>query len=177
MTGRILTPLVAAVAVLAAACGPPSVKAPRLVDEHVTVVEFASDESVVTAFDSPHATFGFSVAEQIASDLQHQGHTAESIPATATPAGAVVVHGRITKIDGGSRALRYWIGFGAGAARFMVAGEVDRADGTRIGSFSAERSAGFGMWGGASEDMMVRCIRAVGKDVAEMIDKGEYSQE
>jgi len=100
---------------------------------------------------------------------------AEAIPASGTPRGELIVRGRILRIDEGSRALRYFVSFGAGAASLGVDGEAVRPDGNRIGAFADERRSGWGMFGGSGENLLQRDLREVAEDVGEMVATGDYS--
>ena len=86
----------------------------------------------------------------------------------------MIITGRYTLIDGGSRAVRYFVGFGAGAARVRVEGDVATADGTQTAHFATGRGSGWGVFGGSSEALVQKCIRAIGGDVGDMVHKSEY---
>jgi hypothetical protein len=80
--------------------------------------------------------------------------------------GALVLRGRVTQMDPGSRAARYWAGFGAGAARVTLEGElVDAASGKVLFRFTQERRSGAGMGGGKYVKLMQRSLRAIGEDL------------
>lgn len=160
----------------AGASGPDSVKAmgTALGKQSVSVVEFAQDGAVIQ-YNEPHGAFGLMMAEEIAGALRKRGHQAEAVPAGGKTPGDIVVTGRILEINAGSRALRYWVGFGAGSAQFGVAGDVAKAGGGELGSFSHERWSGTGIFGGNSVSLVQKCVRAVGNDVAKMIDTGAYT--
>jgi hypothetical protein len=81
-------------------------------------------------------------------------------------AGALVVRGRVLEMDPGSRAARYWGGFGAGAARTKLEGEVvDAASGRVLLRFTQERRSGVGMAGGKYVNLMQRNLTAIGEDL------------
>ena len=163
--------------VVVAACAPkrPAVTGPRLVGERVSVVEFATEGARVN-YAGPHEAMGLQLASEIAIELRRLGHTAEAVTAAKAPDGTVVVRGRIYRIEEGSRSTRFWVGFGAGAAEFGAEGDVTRADGTPIGAFRDQRGSS-GMadaWGGSGQTLLQKCLTVVGRDIARMIDKGEY---
>jgi hypothetical protein len=168
--------------VLLAACGPkaPPVSTasvgPLVRGSQVTVEEFTVADDAILSYRGPRDALGLILAEQVARELRERGHDARAIAARAVaPASAPVrVVGRITMLDGGSRGLRYWVGFGAGAAKLGVAGDVIGAGGARVGTFSDERWSAVGRFGGASQDLLEKCARTLGADIAEMIDTGEY---
>jgi hypothetical protein len=81
--------------------------------------------------------------------------------------GTLVVRGKVTTMDPGSKAARYWGGFGAGAARTEISGEVvDGASGKVLLRFLQERRSGWGLFGGDYEKLMNRNLRAIGEDLA-----------
>lgn len=85
-------------------------------------------------------------------------------------AKALVVRARITKSDPGSQAARYWGGFGAGAAKVGIAGEiVDGGTGKVLVRFNQERRSGFGLFGGGYRDLLDRTMRQIGGDVAGLL--------
>jgi hypothetical protein len=70
-------------------------------------------------------------------------------------------------MDPGSQAARYWGGFGAGAARTEVEGEVvDARTGKALLRFRQERRSGVGMFGGDYVKLMQRNLRTIGEDLA-----------
>jgi hypothetical protein len=64
--------------------------------------------------------------------------------ASAQPAsGELIVRGKVTTLDPGSRAKRMWVGYGAGAARTAIDGEiVDAKTGQVLVRFTQERRSG-----------------------------------
>lgn len=80
---------------------------------------------------------------------------------------ALVIRGKVVELDPGSKAARYWGGFGAGAARAQVACEVvDGASGEVLLRFTQERRSGFGVMGGDYVKLMNRNLRQIGEDTA-----------
>ena len=162
-----------------AACGGPSGPAapagrgPDAQGKRIAIAEFATDGAVVN-YPEPVATFGITMAEQVAADLRERGHAAEAFRSGQEAAGDLVVRGRYTLIDGDSRALRYWVGFGAGAAKVNVAGEVMDGAGNPVATYSAGRGSGFGFFGGSSPALVEKCNRRVADDIARMVDAGDY---
>jgi len=166
---------------LLGACGPksppqpaPAGVAPLVRGSTVAVREFPIAADAITSYRGARDAFGLIIAEEIARELRERGHEARAIRADAPTSAPIVVVGRITMLDGGSRGLRYWVGFSAGAAKLGVVGEVVRDDGQRVGTFTDERWSSFGKFGGASQDLLEKCARTLGKDIAEMVDTGEY---
>ena len=80
------------------------------------------------------------------------------------------IRGKILVMDPGSRAARHWGGFGAGAARTQIAGEVvDGGSGKVLLRFTQERRSGVGAFGGDYEELMKRNLKQIGGDVAGML--------
>lgn len=81
--------------------------------------------------------------------------------------GSLVIRGKVLTMDPGSQAARYWGGFGAGAARTEIAGEVVEAQtGKVLLRFRQERRSGVGLLGGDYEKLMQRNLRTIGEDLA-----------
>ena len=59
----------------------------------------------------------------------------------AVPDGALVVEGKFVTLDPGSRAKRYFAGFGAGKSSVKVAGTVKDSTGRTLASFEQRRIA------------------------------------
>lgn len=80
--------------------------------------------------------------------------------------GTLLLRGRVLEMDPGSKAARYWAGFGAGAARTKVEGElVDAASGRVLLRFTQERRSGVGAFGGGYVELLRRNLFAIGEDV------------
>ena len=80
---------------------------------------------------------------------------------------ALLVRAKVEEMDPGSRAARYWAGFGAGATRAKLVGEVvDSESGKVLLRFTQERRSGVGMAGGNYVELMNRNLVAIGEDVA-----------
>ena len=82
-------------------------------------------------------------------------------------AGTLVVRAHLTQLNPGSRAARYWGGFGAGAAEATISGEVvDGRTGKPLFRFTQKRRSGMGPGGGDYVEMMNRSLGEIGNDVA-----------
>ena len=89
----------------------------------------------------------------------------------ARTAKTLVIRARLTKVDPGSQAARYVIGFGAGTVKVAIAGEIiDGASGKVLVRFVQERRSGFGLFGGGYAALFQRTARQLGGDVAELIN-------
>jgi hypothetical protein len=85
-------------------------------------------------------------------------------------ADALLVRTRITKSDPGSQAARYWGGFGAGAVKVGMTGEIiDGRSNKVLVRFTQERRSGFGMFGGGYRDLLHRTMKQIGGDVANLL--------
>lgn len=62
----------------------------------------------------------------------------------------IKVQCRVTHYHEGSRAARYFVGFGVGAAKSMIVVEVQNKQGKKIGSFDVEAEMKMGAFGGSS---------------------------
>jgi hypothetical protein len=83
----------------------------------------------------------------------------------------LVVLVRLTKVDPGSQAARYWGGFGAGAVKIEMTGEfVDAASRKILVRFKQERRSGFGIFGGGYGELFTRTARQIGGDVADLLN-------
>ena len=82
----------------------------------------------------------------------------------------LVVRARLTKLDPGSQAARQWVGFGAGAVKIEMTGEIiDAASRKTLVRFKQERRSGYGAFGGGYRELFVRTARQIGGDIAGLI--------
>src|SRR2546423_5284567 len=89
------------------------------------------------------------------------------------PARTLVIRTRLTKVDPGSQAARYVVGFGAGTVKIAILGEIiDGASGKVLVRFAQERRSGFGWFGGGYATLFERTARQLGGDIAELIKIG-----
>jgi uncharacterized protein DUF4410 len=83
----------------------------------------------------------------------------------------LVIRARLTKLDPGSQAARYWGGFGAGAVKIEMTGEVVDAPSRKILiRFKQERRSGFGAFGGGYGELFTRTARQIGGDIADLLN-------
>lgn len=118
-------------------------------------------------------SLGLDAAQQIARGLKELGVRAVVSVPDAPVQGDVFVRGRLTKVDGGSKAARRWAGFGAGGAILEVTGAVIREGGELLGEFTDQRRSGYGSLD--STFLLEKCARSTGRDIAAMIVTGSYS--
>lgn len=87
------------------------------------------------------------------------------------PGKTLVVRTQLTKVDPGSQAARYFAGFGAGAVKIAVVGEiVDKSSGKVLVRFAQERRSAFGAFGGGYGALFQRTARQIGGDIGELIN-------
>lgn len=87
-------------------------------------------------------------------------------------AGTLLIRGTVEEMNPGSKAARYWAGFGAGAARAKLSLEiVDAATGDVLVRFTQERRSGVGMMGGDYQELMQRNLNAIGEDTANLLNE------
>jgi hypothetical protein len=91
--------------------------------------------------------------------------TADATP----PEGALVVEGKFTEMDPGSRAKRYFVGYGAGKSAVTASGSVKGADGTVLATFEQRRVGTMGMAGGDSIKKMSSDSKSIGEDIAKFL--------
>jgi hypothetical protein len=137
----------------------------------ITVEEFAL-VTEVQRYDGPPEWIGMEMAQQIANHLRRSGVQGEVAALDAPTQGQIIVRGRVTVADGGSKTARMWAP-GAGGARIRVEGEVVRADGQQLGKFDRERRSARSP---DSVRLVELCIDALAGDVAGMITTGTYTR-
>jgi hypothetical protein len=77
------------------------------------------------------------------------------------------VRGKVASMEPGSRAKRFWGGFGAGAANGGIEGEVvDAATGQVLLRFKQERRSALGPLAGDYVELMNRNLVTIGQDLA-----------
>jgi hypothetical protein len=87
----------------------------------------------------------------------------------AVPDGALVVDGKFVTIDPGSRAKRYFAGFGAGKSSVKVTGTVKDSSGREIAMFEQRRIGTMGMGGGDSLGKLMSDSRSIGEDIGKFL--------
>ena len=119
------------------------------------------------------------LAERFASALKEAGAFTEVVvlkPGDTPPAGAVVLGGKFLTLDPGSRAKRYFAGFGAGKSSVKVAGTVKDAAGNTLASFEQRRVGSMGMGGGDSLGKLMSDSRSIGEDLAKFLTRWARGQ-
>ena len=127
-----------------------------------------SDETTKMKVDGPGM-----LASHFAAKLKELGPFAAiaTLAAGTTPASdALVVDGKFTEMDPGSRAKRYFVGFGAGKSGVTVQGAVKAADGKVLATFQQRRVGVMGVAGGNSMDKLTSDTRDIGEDIAKFLN-------
>lgn len=109
------------------------------------------------------------LAERFASALTASGPFKQVVvlkEGESAPAGALVLSGKFVTLDPGSRAKRYFAGFGAGKSSVKVAGTVTDAQGKTLATFEQRRIGAMGMGGGDSLGKLMADSRNIGEDLA-----------
>jgi hypothetical protein len=111
------------------------------------------------------------LAERFVATLKEQGpYTSVAFEESAAPASrGLTVEGKFTKVDPGSRAKRYFVGFGAGKSTVAVEGAVKGPDGGLIATFTQQRHGVMGMGGGDSRDKLLSDSKEIGADIAKFV--------
>jgi hypothetical protein len=77
---------------------------------------------------------------------------------------------KVDLMDPGSQAARYWVGFGAGASKTGLSGQIiDAGTGDVLVKFEQERRSGVGSAGGDYEELFDRNLEQIGEDIAGLI--------
>jgi hypothetical protein len=151
---------------------------------------------VIKPFDASAAELGTGgkdgkeARQQEAKTMQNEGPRvlAERLAATLTesksfkqvevakagdsvPAGGVVIEGKFMTLDPGSRAKRYFAGFGAGKSSVEVAGSVKDANGRTLATFAQRRVGAMGMGGGDSLGKLMSDSKDIGEDIGKFLTK------
>jgi hypothetical protein len=122
----------------------------------VTVVKTAQ-----TGDDLDEAVQEFVVA--LGSELKEKGVEASvALGQAGSPNGQI----QITEWDPGSRALRYWIGFGSGTGHVTVMVDVPGADGASSLRGQVVGTVKGGLWGGASTNAAEAAAKAIADAIA-----------
>ena len=90
--------------------------------------------------------------------------------AAPAPSDALVVEGKFTELDPGSRAKRYFAGFGAGKSAVTIVGSVKSPDGKLLATFQHRRIGVMGAMGGDSLGKLASDTKDLGEDVAKFLD-------
>jgi uncharacterized protein DUF4410 len=121
------------------------------------------DKAVATAVDAATNDFVDQLGKEVKAAVTSSDDPKKS-------ADTLIIRAKLTNLDPGSRAARYWASFGAGAAVAKMEGEiVDAKSNNVLARFTQERRSGFGVAGGSSEALLRRDVRAIATDVANIL--------
>jgi hypothetical protein len=86
---------------------------------------------------------------------------------------AVILEGNFTEFNGGSRALRFWVGFGAGKTYLKAKGRlVDAQSGKTLASFEDQETGFKGVASMESlDDLFPHQAKSLGEHIGEFIEK------
>jgi len=102
------------------------------------------------------------ILEGTASEIGEQGGSGKTL----------VLRGAIAELDPGSRALRYFVGFGAGATKAQIESQFVESDTGRIVLTTADRrAAAFGVFGGDSRQYLTESLDEMAKGLAEFLKR------
>jgi hypothetical protein len=98
-----------------------------------------------------------------------KGGTAGTADAPPAEANTLIVEGQFTELDPGSRAKRYFVGFGAGKAAVTVKGTIKDGSGKLLATFTQRRVGSMGVAGGDSVKKMTSDCKSIGEDIAKFL--------
>ena len=82
----------------------------------------------------------------------------------------LILRGKVIRVDPGSRAARYWVGFGAGNAHVRIQGEIlDARSNTTLLRFEQQRIGTAGAFGGDYEGLLTDCVVVIGRDIGRLL--------
>jgi hypothetical protein len=87
----------------------------------------------------------------------------------AADANTLIVEGEFTELDPGSRAKRYFVGFGAGKSVVAVKGTIKDGSGKLLANFTQRRVGTMGVGGGDSIKKMTGDCKNIGEDIAKFL--------
>ena len=85
-------------------------------------------------------------------------------------ADTVILEGKFTEVDAGNRALKFWVGFGAGKSKLTVKGRLlDATTGTELAAFENDRHAPMSL--ANFEEIFLDDTRNLAEDFANFLEK------
>jgi hypothetical protein len=124
------------------------------------------DETKTMQADGPRL-----LADRFVARLKEIGSFIDVSVANGTvPTDALVVEGQFIELDPGSRAKRYFAGFGAGKSAVGVRGAILSSEGTTIATFEQRRVGVMGAFGGDSLGKLTSDAKSIGEDLAEFLN-------
>jgi hypothetical protein len=99
--------------------------------------------------------------------------TAQKVAVNEKPekeAGSLIIRGKVLNMDPGSQAARYWAGGAAGGAKVQLSVEIiDARTDEVLVRFTQERSANWGVTGGAYDKLLWKDLKQIGEDAANVL--------
>lgn len=98
----------------------------------------------------------------------------KNVLSNSEPQGnAVILEGNFTEFNGGSRALRFWVGFGAGKTYLKVKGRlIDATSGKELATFEDLEAGYRGVVGMENfEELFPHQAQSLGQNIGEFIEK------
>jgi Domain of unknown function (DUF4410) len=121
-----------------------------------------------TALSKATDFFITGIKKRVAGKLE--ASIAEQAPTADAAKGVLLIRGEVLELNPGSRAARYWVGFGAGKSRAEIKGEIVNAEtGAPLLKFSHARASSMGEGGGDYTTFLDDDIREVGEDIGKML--------
>jgi Domain of unknown function (DUF4410) len=90
-------------------------------------------------------------------------------PDEPKPDDSLIIEGKFLTLDPGSRAKRYFAGFGAGKSSVKVSGSIKDGGGRTLATFEQRRIGTMGMGGGDSLGKLMSDSRSIGEDIAKFL--------
>jgi len=112
------------------------------------------------------------LAEQFVAKLKELGpfKDVSILDGADVPENALVLSGKFTEADPGSRAKRYFVGFGSGKSGVTVQGSVSDAKGATLANFQQRRVGVMGAFGGDSLKKLTADTKDIGEDLAKFLN-------
>ncbi|MDD2335556.1 MAG: DUF4410 domain-containing protein [Geobacteraceae bacterium] len=131
------------------------------------------DEEERVKIDAMKPLLTKTISESLAMELKAK-KLFKNIVINGNPTGnAVILEGAITEFNAGSRALKFFVGFGAGKAYLLVKGRlVDAQTGRELATFEDRETGYRGAVGMESyEDLFPHQAKSIGENVSQFIEK------
>ena len=145
--------------------------------DRVAIRTFSATDADITVGEKKEETKKMQVDgppmlnQQFVAKLKELGPFAEVSVLEAggnAPAEALLIEGKFIEMDPGSRAKRYFVGFGAGKSGVTVEGSVKSA-GAVVATFKQRRIGAIGAFGGDSMGKLIADTRDIGEDMAKFV--------
>ena len=112
------------------------------------------------------------LAHSLVAELKDKGFSDVRLASAGdAPDGAVVIQGWFSILDPGSKAKRFWAGFGAGKGSVEVEGSVTTVSGDLLAKFRQKRITVIGVVGGNYRKKMTSDCKSLGEDIADFLHR------